>query len=565
MVTKRVPILDGDDRVPEALLPDAVTQHRLAWTNVVDHGAAGNGVADDTAEIQAAIDSMPAGGGILYLPAGTYNISSQLTVYPNISIVGDGIRATKIVQSSTTATSIYGEFYFGAQLRGFRLEGPDSGTGVGIKFDYPTPPGSSPYITFADMQVAKMGGNGIDLLNPIVSRFSNVQVEECGGHGIHVHGVPAGAAGTSLAFDACYTRANAQSGYRLYRMTYCHFSGCAADHNGIGYDLEEVTGVTLSGCGVEAQDNNGGSYPGVGYKISGSTSVGLINPFLFDNRNIGWWVTGGSTAVTIVSPVEQDPHAGATLSIRVDAGSQVTLSNPVLTTARAVAAGTTATSPQAVSRYATDRTDFLNGITGTAYTSSTANGGSVIAQTTFWFDAAGVLQMQISSTASGTAGILSHAAGIAGGCGRHTWTAKTQLSNAPDGTDDFLPRLGLLDDPVAAPSDGVWFELDRVADATHWRVCTAVGGTATKSTTTVVADTSWHTFGIVFDGTAGTPIATFYIDGVSVGTSTTNVPVLSANAFGLGAGVAKVGAGTNVRAMRLDYTNYELEFSTDRG
>lgn len=317
------------------------TQAQVSWRSVRDHGAAGNGVADDTAEIQATIDAMPAGGGIMYLPAGTYRISSQLTVYPNISIIGDGIRATKIIQTSTSATSIYGEYFFGARLSGFRLEGPASGTGIGIKFDYPAPPGSLPYITFADMQVAKMGGTGIDLLNPIVSRFSNVQVEQCGGHGIHAHGVPAGAAGTSLAFDACYMRACAQSGYRLYRMTYCHFSGCAADHNGIGYDLEEVTGVTLSGCGVEAQDNNGGSYPGVGYKISGSTSVGLINPFLFDNRNIGWWVTGNSTAVTLVSPIEQDPHAGATESITVDSGCTATVVTPTVVTAADYATGTT--------------------------------------------------------------------------------------------------------------------------------------------------------------------------------------------------------------------------------
>jgi hypothetical protein len=536
---------------------------QTSWWSVKDRGARGNGVADDAAAIQATIDAMPAGGGVLYLPAGTYKISSQITVYPTISIVGDGIRATKIVQSSTTANGIYGEYYFGAKLSGFRLEGPASGTGIGIKFDYPAPPGSLPYITMEDMQVAKFGGNGIDLLNPIVSRFANVQVEECGGHGIHAHGVPAGAAGTSLAFDACYMRANAQSGYRLYRMTYCAFTGCAADHNGIGYDLEEVTGVTLSGCGVEAQDNNGGSYPGVGWKITGSTSVSLLNPYLFDNRNIGWWITGSSRAVSLVGPVEGTPNASATLSLRVDTGSQAILSEPTLVTRRSVA-GTLTVTPRPVTRFVEDRTDFLNGVVGTSYTSSTASGGTVTAQNTSWFDAAGILQIQISATASGTAGILSHASAIAGGCGRHTWTAKAQVSNVPDGTDDFLPRLGLLDAATAAPTDGLWFELDRAADATHWRICTSLGATATKTTTTVTADTSWHTFTVVFDGAATTPAAEFFIDGVSVGTSTTNVPVLSANSFGFGAGVAKVGAGTNVRAMRLDYTGYELEFSAVR-
>jgi hypothetical protein len=535
------------------------------WWNVKERGAVGDGVANDTAAIQATIDSMPVGGGVLYLPAGTYKITSQLTVYPTISIIGDGIRATKIQQASTSANGIYGQFFFGARLAGFRLEGPGSGTGKGILFDYPTPPGSLPYIAFEDMQVASFGSDGINLLNPIVSRFDNVQVETCGGHGIHARGTPAGAAGTSLAFAACYMKTNAQSGFRLYRMTYCHFSGCAADHNGIGYDLEEVTGVTLSGCGVEAQDNNGGSYPGVGYKITNSTSVNLINSFLYDNRNIGWWVTGTSSAINLESPVEITPNASATLSVRVDSGNQVTLSETTLVTKRSIAGGTTTTNPQPVKRFLEDRTDFLNGITGSSYTSVTANGGSVAAQNTSWFDAAGVVQIQITSTGSGTAGIITGTSDIAGGCGRHTWSAKMQLSNVPDGTDDFLPRFGLLDAATAAPTDGVWFELDRAADATHWRVCTAVGGAATKTTTSTTADTSWHTFTVVYDGAAATPRAEFFIDGTSVGSSTTNVPVLSANAFGFGAGVAKVGAGTNVRAMRLDYALYELEFSAVRG
>jgi polygalacturonase len=42
-----------------------------APVNVLDFGAVGDNVTDDTAAIQAAIDSLTNnGGGILYLPAG---------------------------------------------------------------------------------------------------------------------------------------------------------------------------------------------------------------------------------------------------------------------------------------------------------------------------------------------------------------------------------------------------------------------------------------------------------------------------------------------------------------
>ncbi len=60
------------------------------------YGAVGDGTADDTAAIQAAItdaDTTAAitnGGGAVYIPPGTYKITSTLTVANNVRIFGDG-------------------------------------------------------------------------------------------------------------------------------------------------------------------------------------------------------------------------------------------------------------------------------------------------------------------------------------------------------------------------------------------------------------------------------------------------------------------------------------------
>lgn len=44
--------------------------------NVEDYGAVHDGVTDDTAAIQAAIDAAyDAGGGVVYFPAGLYIVS----------------------------------------------------------------------------------------------------------------------------------------------------------------------------------------------------------------------------------------------------------------------------------------------------------------------------------------------------------------------------------------------------------------------------------------------------------------------------------------------------------
>jgi len=69
-------------RTVESKLQDIVS--------VKDFGAVGDGVADDTAAIQAAIDSLTSGGVIIF-PKGKYLVSSTITINtPNIHLKGTG-------------------------------------------------------------------------------------------------------------------------------------------------------------------------------------------------------------------------------------------------------------------------------------------------------------------------------------------------------------------------------------------------------------------------------------------------------------------------------------------
>ena len=76
--------------------------------SVKDFGAVGDGIADDTAAIQAGIDLACQYGGCVYLPAGTYKITSALVFSMNSGTVdpfkrpsmrGDGMAATTIYQT----------------------------------------------------------------------------------------------------------------------------------------------------------------------------------------------------------------------------------------------------------------------------------------------------------------------------------------------------------------------------------------------------------------------------------------------------------------------------------
>jgi hypothetical protein len=85
--------LDGKDprNYPQASDFNALLDHTEGWINVKSHGAVGDGVTDDTAAIQAAVDAAyTAGGGTVFAPRGTYKITGTLTMKENVRLMGAG-------------------------------------------------------------------------------------------------------------------------------------------------------------------------------------------------------------------------------------------------------------------------------------------------------------------------------------------------------------------------------------------------------------------------------------------------------------------------------------------
>jgi len=94
------------------------------YVSVKDFGAVGDGVADDSAAIQAAIDAVnTGGGGQIWFPQGKYNIDTTgLVIYQNIILSGDvtryggsTTRGTSIIYTGT-GSAIYGENILDAQI-----------------------------------------------------------------------------------------------------------------------------------------------------------------------------------------------------------------------------------------------------------------------------------------------------------------------------------------------------------------------------------------------------------------------------------------------------------------
>jgi hypothetical protein len=92
-----------------ASLRGVQTKFSEVQVSVKDFGAVGNGAADDTNAIQLAVNKVIAnGGGVVYLPPGTYPISAAIVVNGAVSISfrGAGIGASIVKQNNGAANTL---------------------------------------------------------------------------------------------------------------------------------------------------------------------------------------------------------------------------------------------------------------------------------------------------------------------------------------------------------------------------------------------------------------------------------------------------------------------------
>lgn len=93
---------DADTALGNSITSLGTKISNLKIYNVIDYGAVGDGVTDDTSAIQDAINA--ATDGIVYFPNGIYLISDTLAVsYYNATLVGQNKNLTKIVRADTMA------------------------------------------------------------------------------------------------------------------------------------------------------------------------------------------------------------------------------------------------------------------------------------------------------------------------------------------------------------------------------------------------------------------------------------------------------------------------------
>lgn len=263
-------------------------QAKLRQTvSVKDFGAVGNGVADDTAAIQAAITKVVSTGGKLYFPNGKYITSSPLVIdysavttdpvngtYNRLHIEGDGPGSTMIWPSHAgkcidyRGGTIDGVSAF-LEIRGIALRGPARAAGsIGLSID------NCAYWSLTDFDISlfEYGINGTDILSGSISK-GEIRLNQYGGQFAYANfSRPNAISFRDVIIATNYTYGLLATGAACFLI-----DGGTVEGNGIGLSLANPAawGIKSVDAGVEG---------GVGLVIRGTYFEG-------NNGNADVWIS----------------------------------------------------------------------------------------------------------------------------------------------------------------------------------------------------------------------------------------------------------------------------------
>jgi len=153
--------------------------------NVKAYGATGDGVTDDTAAIQAAIDAAEVNGGLVYFPVSTYIVTGITVSVGGISLRGDGDSSVLscLTSGTTPIITVSADFVsiFDLKLIGNRVADGADAAGISIS-------GSTGSVV-SGATVLDAGSSGIAFGSGVVDSLAiGCRVEASGLSGIQFYG-----------------------------------------------------------------------------------------------------------------------------------------------------------------------------------------------------------------------------------------------------------------------------------------------------------------------------------------------------------------------------------------
>jgi|SRR5579859_1791970 len=311
----------------------------VGYVTPQDFGAVGNNVADDTTAVQSAINAVSASGGTLFIPMGTYKLSSALTGLAGCSILGAGPGISILNQTSTTANGITYNPASTLQylsISNLTIQGPSSGSGVGLLLESNSGAGTVLSVSVNNVLIYNFGSHGLQLNNGTASEINACNVTNVGGHCYFING------GTGNVVSSCYAGGGTttQQGYQVTNASYVAIDGCKAFATAGGYQVTGGSACQLTSCGADTIVAANGQ-DGSSFKINGGTVHAISSCYSNVNRAKAFYITGSAVAASLYGVQEFAPGAGVTAGIQVDSGSTALAAEWSTVTANTFIGGTT--------------------------------------------------------------------------------------------------------------------------------------------------------------------------------------------------------------------------------
>lgn len=245
--------------------------------NVKDYGAQGNGTANDTAAINAAITAMPSiantfGGvaGVLFFPAGRYLTDGGHTIPADkrMQVRGAGPYVSIIQQRSGATSDLITIKASNSGITALTLTGQRSGTPsdllvLDVAYSYAR-----------NVTINSAAGNGITIgktSSAIAHRITEVNIRSCKGYGVQVI---SGSESTDGQWSNCDIGQSGLSGVRISNGAQNLFgvhvwgSGVESSTDKYGFWLDSSSNI-LIGCQSETN-------LGIGIHVGGTGSEGNV-------------------------------------------------------------------------------------------------------------------------------------------------------------------------------------------------------------------------------------------------------------------------------------------------
>ena len=319
--------------------------------SIKDFGAKGDGIADDTAAIQSAINSLPlntantgimtpdgfANGGEIFIPRGRYKITSTLTLRRGIKLRGESRESSQIIsfvagsvlQYQDAGRAIPDEIVI-SSLSVWQHSSVTATSGAAIDVTDGVATVQAVFLRIDDVLV-KGTYHGIRLSAAIGCGVRDSMITNTVSHGV---AIPAGVGftqSTSTVFENVYSQLSVTgSGFFTQGTGYCAFLGCASDSNArYGYEMDGTGGgLSIVSCGAERnllagsllRNTNSatvqlrvvsGANGAHGIVLDNASGVTLVSPALSaDVGNTGFGVSRiTARELTVLNPYFDGPYS----------------------------------------------------------------------------------------------------------------------------------------------------------------------------------------------------------------------------------------------------------------